>query len=179
MNNEIKEILDYLKDNDNYIEDIGGEHKRIGLYETKILLNYITNLQEYNQIYNIDNKEAEEIINKNDILKKYFINLKHEIIDVNKYRNEIEILRKENFKLQEENDRLKQDNADLEETRILQKQEIEMLKEEIERLNNIINELEKYICQEWYCFDNESVEHEIAKSVVDKIKELKEKSDLT
>lgn len=45
---------------------------------------------------------------------------------------------------------------------------------EIERLNNIINELEKYICQEWYCFDNESIEFEVSKNILDKLKELKE-----
>ena len=45
---------------------------------------------------------------------------------------------------------------------------------EIERLNNIIKELEKYISQEWYCFDNESVEFEVSKNILDKIKELKE-----
>lgn len=59
MKDEIKEILDCLKDNDNYIEDIGGEHKRIGLYEAKILLDYITNLQD-----RID--EAIEYINKSE-----------------------------------------------------------------------------------------------------------------
>lgn len=47
--------------------------------------------------------------------------------------------------------------------------------QEIERLNNIINELEKYIGQEWYCFDNESVEYEVAKNILDKLKELKQK----
>jgi len=52
-------------------------------------------------------------------------------------------------------------------------QDIEKDKE-IERLNNIIDELEKYICQEWYCFDNESDEFKIARSILDKLKELKE-----
>lgn len=45
---------------------------------------------------------------------------------------------------------------------------------EIERLNNIINELEKYIGQEWYCFDNESIEFEVARDILDKLKKLKE-----
>jgi len=48
---------------------------------------------------------------------------------------------------------------------------------EIERLNNIINELEKYIASEYYCFDNESIEFEVSKNILDKLKELKEKSD--
>ena len=38
----------------------------------------------------------------------------------------------------------------------------------------IINELEKYIVSEYYCFDNESLECEIAKNILDKLKELKE-----
>jgi hypothetical protein len=46
--------------------------------------------------------------------------------------------------------------------------------EEIERLNNIINELRKYIGNEYYCFDNESLEFKIAKDILNKIQELKE-----
>lgn len=57
--------------------------------------------------------------------------------------------------------------------RYLENQNIEQDKE-IERLNNIINELEKYIGQEWYCFDNESIEFEVSKNILDKLKELKE-----
>lgn len=45
---------------------------------------------------------------------------------------------------------------------------------EITRLNNIIDELKKYITSEYYCFDNESLEFEIAKNILDKLKELKE-----
>lgn len=51
---------------------------------------------------------------------------------------------------------------------------IEELYKKIDRLNNIINELEKYIGQEWYCFDNESIEFEVARDILDKLKELKE-----
>ena len=47
------------------------------------------------------------------------------------------------------------------------------LQQENERLNNIINELEKYIGAEWYCFDNESVEFEVAKVILNKLQELK------
>ena len=46
MEDEIKEILDFLKDKDDYIEEYGYEYKRISLEDTKILLDYITNLQE-------------------------------------------------------------------------------------------------------------------------------------
>ena len=50
----------------------------------------------------------------------------------------------------------------------------EYLEKENQRFNNIINELEKYIASEYYCFDNESLEFEIAKNILDKLKELKE-----
>ena len=40
---------------------------------------------------------------------------------------------------------------------------------------NILTELEEYIGQEWYCFDNESIEFEVAKDILEKIQELKEK----
>ena len=44
---------------------------------------------------------------------------------------------------------------------------------ERDRLNNIINELEKYIGNEYYCFDNESLEFKIAKDILNKLQELK------
>ena len=44
---------------------------------------------------------------------------------------------------------------------------------EIERLNNIINELKRYIGNEYYCFDNESLEFKIAKDILNKLQELK------
>lgn len=59
-------------------------------------------------------------------------------------------------------------------------------KKEHEKLNNALNgkitnfkfkkweELKKYIGEEWYCFDNESLEFEIAKSILNKMKELEE-----
>lgn len=48
MTKEIKEILEYLKDKDDYIEDFGISYKRIHIDngDLKILLDYITNLQE-------------------------------------------------------------------------------------------------------------------------------------
>ena len=49
MNDEIKEILDWLKDEDIYLEDYGYQYKRISLKDTKILLDYITNLQQENE----------------------------------------------------------------------------------------------------------------------------------
>lgn len=67
-------------------------------------------------------------------------------------------------------------------------QEYEKLKEDNRKLNNRINslikikekkehnwnELKKYIGSEWYCFDNESVEYDVAKDILDKMQELEE-----
>lgn len=50
--------------------------------------------------------------------------------------------------------------------------EIKRLQQEIQRKDNIINELKKHIGEEWYCYDNESIEFKVAKDVLDKIKEL-------
>lgn len=47
MNKEVKEILEYLKDEDDYIEDFGIKYKRIHINngDLKTLLDYITDLQ--------------------------------------------------------------------------------------------------------------------------------------
>lgn len=39
-------------------------------------------------------------------------------------------------------------------------------------LKNNWNKLKEYIGSEWYCFDNESVEFEVAKSILNKMQEL-------
>lgn len=49
---------------------------------------------------------------------------------------------------------------------------IEKLKEKNEKLKDNWNNLEKYIVSEWYCFDNESVEFEVAKNILDKMQKL-------
>ena len=49
------------------------------------------------------------------------------------------------------------------------------LQQENKQLKSILTELEEYIGQEWYCFDNESIEFEVAKDILNKIQELKEK----
>ena len=48
---EIKEILDYLQDKDNYIEELGVAYKRIYINngDLNLLLDYITNLQQENE----------------------------------------------------------------------------------------------------------------------------------
>ena len=51
MKNEIKEILEYLKDKNDYIEDFGIKYKRIHIDngDLKILLDYITSLEQENE----------------------------------------------------------------------------------------------------------------------------------
>ena len=46
--------------------------------------------------------------------------------------------------------------------------------QELNQCKNNWEELKKYIGEEWYCFDNESLEFEIAKSILNKMKELEE-----
>ena len=46
MTNEIKEILDYLKDENIYIEEYDYCYKHLSLEESKLLLHYIINLQQ-------------------------------------------------------------------------------------------------------------------------------------
>lgn len=47
----------------------------------------------------------------------------------------------------------------------------------IEKLEHNWNELKKYIGSEWYCFDNESVEYDVAKDILNKMQELEEVSN--
>ena len=74
LNNEIKEILDFLKDKDDYIEEYGYEYKRISLEDTKILLDYITNLQEeLERLKDLYRKTCNHLFNiGNDELARYF-----------------------------------------------------------------------------------------------------------
>ena len=81
MNEEIKEILDKLKDNDWYEElDLTGT-KWIELKqeETNQLLNYITNLQEENNKLKETNKEHRKINGQlreeNDLLREKLIQI--------------------------------------------------------------------------------------------------------
>lgn len=41
-----------------------------------------------------------------------------------------------------------------------------------DKLQSNWNSLREYIGAEWYCFDNESVEHEVANNILDKMNEL-------
>lgn len=51
------------------------------------------------------------------------------------------------------------------------------LQQENKQLKNNWNKLKEYIGSEWYCFDNESVEFEVAKSILNKMQELEQGSD--
>lgn len=67
MNDEIREILEYLKDKNDYIEDFGISYKRIHIDngDLKLLLDYITNLQ----------KEIHKQIHTSIVQKKQINNL--------------------------------------------------------------------------------------------------------
>lgn len=47
-----------------------------------------------------------------------------------------------------------------------------LLKKENKQLKDNWNELKEYIGAEWYCYDNESVECEVAGDILDKMQEL-------
>ena len=54
---------------------------------------------------------------------------------------------------------------------------IKQLQQENKQLKDNWNKLKDYIGSEWYCFDNESVEFEVAKSILNKMQELEQGSD--
>ena len=64
MTNEIKEILDYLNKFINDKEEITKYGCEISVKNAKILLDYITNLQEENEMYAQLKDEYEDIIDK-------------------------------------------------------------------------------------------------------------------
>nr|DAL31274.1 MAG TPA_asm: C2H2 type zinc-finger protein [Caudoviricetes sp.] len=71
--------------------------------------------------------------------------------------------------LQQENKRL---NGAIQTYDILLKSNVE----ENKQLKDNWNNLKKYIGSEWYCFDNESVEFEVAKKILNKMQELEQGS---
>ena len=46
------------------------------------------------------------------------------------------------------------------------------MEQENKQLKDNWNKLKEYIGSEWYCYDNESVEFEVAKSILNKMQEL-------
>lgn len=86
-----KEIEEYLKDEDDYIEDFGIKYKRIHINngDLKTLLDYITNLQEENKklkfYLSTSDKETQTYINKLERIN----NEQYKVIQENKaYINE-------------------------------------------------------------------------------------------
>ena len=79
--------------------------------------------------------------------------------------------------LEKENERLKQWDNNKDSRNSRQRIENKKLLKKNKRLQNNWNELKKYIGSEWYCFDNESVEFEVAKNILDKMTELERGSD--
>lgn len=51
-------------------------------------------------------------------------------------------------------------------------EKLEKLQQENKQLKDNWNELKEYIGAEWYCYDNESVECEVAGDILDKMQEL-------
>lgn len=70
----------------------------------------------------------------------------------------------------QENEELQQENKQL-------KIQISAREEVCNRLESNWNKLKEYIGAEWYCFDNESVEFEVAKDILNKMQELEQGSD--
>lgn len=86
--------------------------------------------------------------------------------------NALELL-EENEYLHKEIERLNKENKELDKACARKSRYIDRKDLEIGRLNNIINNLINYIGQEWYCFDNESIEFYVAKDILNKLQELK------
>ena len=64
-NEKLKDIMEYLEDPDIYVEEHGYCYKRLSLGDDKLLLDYITNLQ--NEIFDL----KDTIQNKNDCIGAY------------------------------------------------------------------------------------------------------------
>ena len=136
MNDEIKEILDWLKDEDIYIEDYGYQYKRISLRETKLLLDYITNLQQ----------KIEQYENPDDMTLFYMwldVKAKDKMKEL---EEENEILKENNSDMQEEMARVWEENERLKEWKK------DLLNENIE-LENIRKEAIEYIDKQTSLFD--------------------------
>lgn len=84
MNNEIKEILDKLKDGNCYNElDLTGEMWiELRWEETHLLLDYITNLQQENEKLQEDKKKAVEYIKTTKFLYKSHYDFKQDLLNI-------------------------------------------------------------------------------------------------
>lgn len=173
MNDEIKEILDWLKDEDIYVEDYGFQYKRISLKEIKQLLDYITNLQQelqeandsvewWSNRFKAVERDNRELTQENEELKKK--------LDRRYYKNEYERIKQENERLQENNSNMQEEMARVweENERLKEEQEYnnycdKQLRKKISNLEYKITTLENYKsrCEKAiefinkYCIDDE------------------------
>ena len=53
----------------------------------------------------------------------------------------------------------------------------EKVKDENKQLKDNWDKLKEYMSAEWYCYDNDSVEFEVAKDILNKMQELEQGSD--
>ena len=54
---------------------------------------------------------------------------------------------------------------------------IDLLIKENQQLKDNWDKLKEYVSAEWYCYDNDSVEFEVAKDILNKMRELEQGSD--
>lgn len=89
MTEEIKEILDYLKPKYDIVDELGNDYKKVKFKNCKLLLDYITNLQQENDELKESNKRLNSVIND---LKK----------PVNYYQYASKYVKDENERLKEQ-----------------------------------------------------------------------------
>ena len=92
MNKEIKGILDYLKDDNKSFIICGVSYYKISDYKAKVLLDYITNLQEEIKIMVKDDERSQKTIirlsKENKRLKEWKEDLLQENIELENIRKE-------------------------------------------------------------------------------------------
>jgi len=88
-----------------------------------------------------------------------------------------EELRKSLDFVNEERERLQRENEDLKSAIADYQEAVGDYQDELERKENNWKKLKKHIGEEWYCYDNESIEFKVAKDILDKIKELESKGE--
>lgn len=59
----------------------------------------------------------------------------------------------------------------------LLQQKNKQLKQKNKQLKDNWNKLKEYVGAEWYCYDNDSVEFEVAKDILNNIRDLEQGSD--
>lgn len=119
-------------------------------------------------------KEIENLQQENKQLKNNWNKLK-ELFDIQKGSEEYKALQWLEF----QTTNYKNDSIILHFYRILYNfiLKLQLENKKFKKLKNNWEKLKEYIGSEWYCFDNESVEFEIAKSILNKIQELEQGSD--